>query len=117
MTYSLEWIKEQGEEVGNQLFNSLKIDSRFKNLTYPDFVLLMDFMYAKMFDRVYEDTYRKQRNPHQCNWKLGEARSTLSNGLSTDGSGHKSDCSRTQVKMRTTEDKLICLECHEVIKE
>lgn len=70
MTYSLEWIKEQGEAIGDSLFEKLKRDHQLEGLTYTDFVLLMDFMYAQMFDRVYADTYRKNRSTKD--WTLGE---------------------------------------------
>lgn len=108
------YIKELGESIGDQIYEKLMRDNKIIELTYPDFILTMDFMYAQIFGRVYKETYEQNITPQQ-KFPLDKKEQTSTE--EKDHLGHLATCFRSAPIMRTAENKLICLQCKQEIKE
>lgn len=63
MPKPIEWLKAEGELYSDIFYKKIMEKEEYNNLSYTDFVLLLDFMYAGLFERIYKETYGKGKNP------------------------------------------------------
>jgi hypothetical protein len=52
-------LKEEGEKLGAEIYERLVKD--YSGLDYHDLVMLIDNIYAGIFSKIYEQTYKKKR--------------------------------------------------------
>lgn len=67
MPKEVQWLEKQGKMLGIAVFTKITSIEEYQNLTYPEFVLLVDFMYAEIFGEVYSQTYGKNKSTSEWN--------------------------------------------------
>lgn len=58
-------VEEEGEKLGKEVY--AKIAKDYSPLSYAEFRLLVDHLYAGIYECVYDRTYRKDRGTEYWN--------------------------------------------------
>lgn len=60
-------LKKEGEKVGYSVYDRLV--KEYSNLDYTDVRILIDNIYASIYEKIYSETYLKKRGTEYWNGK------------------------------------------------